>query len=70
VQRVLENIQVYRARLNGGSAPIGIADDLRRGKRPPPIFNVTIAPGADQPGGPREPTPPADVPAPDPKPAP
>lgn len=71
VQRVLENIQVYRARLNGGSAPIGIADDLRRGKRPPPIFNVTIAPGADQPGGPPpEPTPPADVPAPDPKPAP
>jgi soluble lytic murein transglycosylase len=71
VQRVLENIQVYRARLNGGSAPIGIADDLLRGKRPPPIFNVTIAAGADQPGGPPpEPTPPADVPTPDPKPAP
>ena len=51
VQRVLENIQVYRARLNGGSAPIGIADDLQRGKRPPPIFNVTIASGADQPSG-------------------
>jgi soluble lytic murein transglycosylase len=71
VQRVLENIQVYRARLNGGSAPIAIADDLRRGKRPPAIFNVTVAPGADQPGGPPpEPTVPADEQAPDPKPAP
>jgi soluble lytic murein transglycosylase len=71
VQRVLENIQVYRARLNGGSAPIAIADDLRRGKRPPAIFNVTVAPGADQPGGPPpEPTATADEPAPDPKPAP
>jgi soluble lytic murein transglycosylase len=71
VQRVLENIQVYRARLNGGSAPIAIADDLRRGKRPPAIFNVTVAPGADQPGGPPpEPAVPADEQAPDPKPAP
>jgi soluble lytic murein transglycosylase len=67
----LENIQVYRARLNGGSAPIGIADDLRRGKRPPPIFNVTIAPGADQPGGPPpEASPQAETPAADPKPVP
>ena len=71
VQRVLENIQVYRARLNGGSAPIGIAVDLRRGRRPPPIFNVTIAPGADQPGGPPvEASPQAETPAADPKPSP
>ncbi|MFN5271559.1 MAG: transglycosylase SLT domain-containing protein [Hyphomonadaceae bacterium] len=71
VQRVLENIQVYRARLNGGSAPISIADDLRRGKRPPPIFNVTIAAGADQPGGPPpEPSPQTEPTATEPKPAP
>jgi soluble lytic murein transglycosylase len=71
VQRVLENIQVYRARLNGGSAPISIADDLMRGKRPPPIFNVTIAPGADQPGGPPpEISPQTEPPIVDTKPAP
>jgi soluble lytic murein transglycosylase len=50
VQRVLENIQVYRARLNGGSALIGLADDLQRGKRPQPAFTVTIAPNANQTG--------------------
>jgi soluble lytic murein transglycosylase len=50
VQRVLENIQVYRARLNGGSALIGLADDLQRGKRPQPAFTVTIAPNANQSG--------------------
>lgn len=31
VMRVLETTQVYRAKLNGGSAPITLADDLRRG---------------------------------------
>ena len=31
VMRVLENTQVYRARLNGGSAPITLAADLKRG---------------------------------------
>ena len=30
VQRVLENLQVYRARLNGGAAPIQLLEDLRR----------------------------------------
>ncbi len=30
VQRVLENLQVYRARLAGGSAPVQLAEDLRR----------------------------------------
>ncbi|GIU67407.1 lytic transglycosylase domain-containing protein [Candidatus Phycosocius spiralis] len=50
VQRVLENIQVYRARLNGGSALIGLADDLRRGKRPQPTFIVSIAPNAHKSG--------------------
>jgi hypothetical protein len=29
--RVMENVQVYRARLNGGSAPLTLSKDLRRG---------------------------------------
>jgi soluble lytic murein transglycosylase len=33
VQRVLENVQVYRHRLAGGPAPIRIEQDLRRGAR-------------------------------------
>lgn len=31
VERVMEAMQVYRARLNGGSAPITLAADLKRG---------------------------------------
>ncbi|MGH6993561.1 MAG: lytic transglycosylase domain-containing protein, partial [Caulobacteraceae bacterium] len=31
VMRVIEATEVYRARLNGGSAPLEIAQDLRRG---------------------------------------
>ncbi len=31
VMRVMENVQVYRARLGGGSAPLTLSDDLRRG---------------------------------------
>ncbi len=31
VMRVLENVQVYRARLNGGRAPLTLAQDLKRG---------------------------------------
>lgn len=30
VQRIIESLQVYRARLNGGQAPLMIAKDLRR----------------------------------------
>ena len=30
VQRILENIQIYRARLNGGEAPLLIMQDLKR----------------------------------------
>ena len=30
VMRVLEGMQVYRAKLNGGSAPITLSTDLRR----------------------------------------
>jgi soluble lytic murein transglycosylase len=58
VQRVMENIQVYRARLAGGSAPLKIEEDLTRGRRPAPVFNVSVAPGAGVSGGlPPEPTP-------------
>lgn len=32
VQRVMENVQVYRARMNGGQAPRTIEADLRRGR--------------------------------------
>ena len=31
VMRVMENVQVYRARLAGGSAPLTLASDLKRG---------------------------------------
>ena len=31
VMRVLENVEVYRARLNGGRAPLTMVADLRRG---------------------------------------
>lgn len=31
VMRVMENMQVYRAKLNGGTAPITLSNDLRRG---------------------------------------
>ena len=31
VMRVLENVQVYRAKMNGGSAPITLTADLKRG---------------------------------------
>ena len=48
VQRVMENIQVYRARLNKDSAPIEILNDLTRGTKPAPFFKVNIAPEALQ----------------------
>ncbi len=34
IQRVMENLQVYRAQLNGGAAPLEIEQDLRRGELP------------------------------------
>ena len=54
VQRVLENMQVYRARLNNGSAQINILNDLSRGVKPPPTFSIKIMPGAYSEGGPVE----------------
>lgn len=41
VMRVMENMQVYRAKANGGSAPITLASDLRRGG-----YNYTAQPSA------------------------
>jgi soluble lytic murein transglycosylase len=50
VMRVLENMQVYRAKLAGGSATITLANDLRRGAygfaaaSPPPLTLATQTP--------------------------
>jgi soluble lytic murein transglycosylase len=49
VMRVMEGMQVYRAKLNGGSAPITLASDLQRGSYnyPPaaaPVVASVIAP--------------------------
>lgn len=49
VQRVLENMQVYRARLNSDESSIGILNDLARGVKPPPIFKIKVMPGAYDP---------------------
>jgi len=32
--RVMENMSIYKARLNGGSAPLTLTEDLRRGTPP------------------------------------
>jgi soluble lytic murein transglycosylase len=66
VMRVLEATQVYRARLNGGMAPITLADDLKRGghpygaasvNRPPPTAwtGGASAPSYSRSAGPAEP---------------
>ena len=48
VMRVMENVQVYRARLGGGSAPLTLSDDLRRGIYPPkPAVLVETAANAE-----------------------
>jgi soluble lytic murein transglycosylase len=57
VMRVMEAAEVYRARLNGGTAPLTLAADLRRGgyayqARIPVAFTPTAgAPSAVTPGG-------------------
>ena len=45
VMRVLEATQVYRARLNGGSAPITLAADLKRGAFSYQVQAAVTAPG-------------------------
>jgi soluble lytic murein transglycosylase len=42
VMRVMEGVQIYRARLNGGSAPLGIAADLKRGGWQPSLAAQTV----------------------------
>ncbi|WP_325266800.1 lytic transglycosylase domain-containing protein [Phenylobacterium sp.] len=49
VMRVMENVQVYRAKLSGGTAPITLHADLRRGSygfaaaQPAPLTRVSAA---------------------------
>lgn len=44
VMRVMEGMQVYRAKLNGGSAPITLASDLQRGSYGyPPAAQAVVA---------------------------
>lgn len=48
VMRVMEGMQVYRARLNGGTAPVTLANDLRRGSYGyggPPVTAGTLPGG-------------------------
>lgn len=42
VQKVLENLQVYRTRLYGDNSGIQILNDLSRGTKPPPVFKVIV----------------------------
>ena len=61
VMRILETVQVYRARLNGGSAPLQLTADLKRGAWVP----GTTSPGSYAPtaGQPYTPSPSPYVPA-------
>jgi soluble lytic murein transglycosylase len=45
VMRVMEGMQIYRARMHGGSAPITLYSDLRRGSYgyPPQVSVATNA---------------------------
>ncbi|MDB5449615.1 MAG: transglycosylase [Phenylobacterium sp.] len=43
VMRVMENMQVYRAKLNGGSAPLTLSSDLQRGAYNYPPTLPTVA---------------------------
>ncbi|MEO6338824.1 MAG: lytic transglycosylase domain-containing protein, partial [Caulobacteraceae bacterium] len=43
VMRVMEAVAMYRARLNGGSAPLNLASDLKRGGWTP---GATVTPSA------------------------
>lgn len=43
MMRVMENMQVYKARLNGGSAPLTLSSDLRRGAPAGPVSYTAYA---------------------------
>ncbi len=51
VMNVLSNVQVYRARLNHGHAPLTLASDIRRGVKPTP--NLPKGPQPYVPDGPQ-----------------
>ena len=48
VMRVMESTEVYRARLNGGSAPLTLAADLKRGGY---VYRPSVATGGAAAGG-------------------
>jgi soluble lytic murein transglycosylase len=51
VMRVMENMQVYRAKMNGGSAPLTMTADLKRGAYGAPITPMpAVADGGTQTG--------------------
>lgn len=50
IQRVLENTQIYRARLISGEAPILLVDDLMRGSEAPSYDAFSPLPAATAPG--------------------
>jgi soluble lytic murein transglycosylase len=50
MMRVMENMSVYKARLNGGSAPLTLSADISRGVRPSPSSSNPV-PGATTPPG-------------------
>jgi soluble lytic murein transglycosylase len=54
VMRVMEATQVYRARLNGGAAPLTIAADLKRGGWTPSVTPGALQPSATTAFGPEE----------------
>ncbi|HEV7384741.1 MAG TPA: lytic transglycosylase domain-containing protein, partial [Phenylobacterium sp.] len=51
VMRVIENMEVYRAKLNGGSAPLTISADLKRGAYGSPIAPNPIVADTGSPSG-------------------
>jgi soluble lytic murein transglycosylase len=60
MMRVMENMSVYKARLNGGSAPLTLSQDLRRGAPPGPRPYVAYAPASDEPALTTPPPPPSE----------
>jgi soluble lytic murein transglycosylase len=50
VMRAMETTQIYRARLNGGSAPLTLAEDLKRGSWTP--ASPSVLPNTTPTGGP------------------
>ena len=51
VMRVIENMEIYRAKLNGGSAPLNITADLKRGAYGSPIAPNPIVSESSAPSG-------------------